>query len=182
MVRVHILGASGSGTSTLGAALARSLGIRHLDSDNFYWLPTAPPFTSPRAPEARLALLQQEMATTPAGWVLSGSAVGWAQPIEPFYQLIVYLQLAPAVRMARLRRREQERYGERIATGGDLAAAHAEFLAWAERYDSAGPEQRSRAAHEAWLATQAAPILRLDSSAPVTELAGLVQEVVEELP
>jgi len=179
IARIHILGASGSGTSTLGAAVAEALAIRHLDTDQFYWLPTEPPFTSKRPPEARVALLQREMADSPAGWVLSGSAVGWAQPIEPSYQLIVYLRLAPEIRMARLRRREQHRYGERILKGGDLAAAHADFLAWAERYDSAGLEQRSRTTHEAWLTAQSAPILRLDSSVPATELVGDVLAALE---
>jgi adenylate kinase family enzyme len=181
MARIHILGASGSGTSTLGAAIADALGIRHLDTDQFYWLPTEPPFTAKRPPEARVELLQREMAISPGGWVLSGSAIGWARPIEPFYQLIVYLRLAPEVRMARLRERERQRYGERIGRGGDLAGAHAEFLAWAERYDSAGLEQRSRAAHEAWLARQSAPILRLDSAATVEELADQVLAAVTAL-
>lgn len=181
MARIHILGASGSGTSTLGAAVADQLAIMHLDSDQFYWLPTEPPFTSPRPREARIELLRQAMAASRDGWVLSGSAVGWAGPIEPLYQLIVYLRLEPEARMARLRHRERQRYGERIASGGDLADAHAEFVAWAGRYDTAGVEQRSRASHEAWLTTQSAPILRLDSSRPVGELAREVLATVAAL-
>ena len=35
-VRIHITGASGSGTSTLGAALANHLCVAHFDADNFY--------------------------------------------------------------------------------------------------------------------------------------------------
>jgi len=45
---ILITGASGSGTSTLGAALAKELGIAHLDADDYYWLPTTPPFTAKR--------------------------------------------------------------------------------------------------------------------------------------
>lgn len=181
MARIHIMGASGSGTSTLGVAVAEALAIRHLDTDQFYWLPTEPPFTSPRPREARTELLRQAMAASPDGWVLSGSAVGWAAPIEQFYQLIVYLRLEPETRMTRLRERERQRYGERIVSGGDLAAAYAKFIAWAGRYDTAGVEQRSRAAHEEWLTTQSAPILRLDSSAPVGELAREVLSAVAAL-
>lgn len=62
------------------------------------------------------------------------------------------------------------RFGQRIARGGDLEGAHAEFLAWAAKYDTAGLEQRSRAAHEAWLAKQTAPVIRLDTSRPVNDL------------
>ncbi len=52
-----------------------------------------------------------------------------------------------------------------------MAAASAEFLRWAEAYDSAGPEQRSLAGHETWLKSQTAPVLRLDSSASLQDLA-----------
>lgn len=169
MTRIHILGASGAGTSTLGAAVAAAMAVPHLDADSYYWQPTEPPFTSPYPRDVRLALLMQAI-TDKADWVLSGSAVDWAQPLEPFYDLIVYLRLDPVIRMARLREREHRRYGQRIESGGDMHAASAEFLAWAARYDTAGPEQRSRAAHEAWIATQSAPILRLDTSRPVAEL------------
>ena len=102
-------------------------------------------------------------------WVFSGSAPEWATPIEPFYDLVVFLRLDQAVRMERLRRREAVR-GKRIEAGGDMAVASTAFLKWAEAYDTAGPEQRSLVGHEAWLATLKAPVLRLDSAAPLKEL------------
>ena len=173
MLRIHILGASGSGTTTLGAAVAVLLSVPHMDMDAFYWLPTDPPFTKKRSIAERLALLRERLPST-GGWVLSGSAIGWAKPVEPLYDLIVYLRLDSTVRMDRLRRRERTRYGQRIEPGGDMAAANANFLAWAAAYDTAGPEQRSRMAHEEWLAAQAALVLRLDSSEPVEALARAV--------
>ncbi|HEY4250526.1 MAG TPA: hypothetical protein VGM87_04985, partial [Roseomonas sp.] len=156
MARIHVLGASGSGTSTLGAAVAAALGVPHFDTDDAFWLPTEPPFTTPRPPAERLALLSERLAAH-AGWVLSGSALKWGEPLAPLYDLIVFLTLDPALRMARLRRRERTRYGDRIGPGGDMAAASAAFLDWAATYDTAGPDRRSRTAHETWLA---APVLR----------------------
>ena len=41
---IHILGASGSGTSTLAKAISLRHGHRFLDTDDFYWKPTDPPF------------------------------------------------------------------------------------------------------------------------------------------
>jgi len=41
--RIHILGASGSGTTTLGRALAERLQYPHFETDDYFWLPTAPP-------------------------------------------------------------------------------------------------------------------------------------------
>jgi len=82
------------------------------------------------------------------------------------------------VRMERLRQREFRRYGARVMLGGDMVAASAEFLAWAAAYDTAGPEQRSLVAHEAWLAGQTAAVLRLDSSAPVQDLVAAALSVL----
>ena len=41
--RIHILGASGSGTTTLGRALAERLQCPHFDADDYFWVPTDPP-------------------------------------------------------------------------------------------------------------------------------------------
>jgi adenylate kinase family enzyme len=38
--RIHILGASGSGTTTLAKALANELGYKHFDTDDYYWIPS----------------------------------------------------------------------------------------------------------------------------------------------
>lgn len=42
---IHILGASGAGTSTLGQALEQTYGFKWLDTDDYFWMPTNPPFT-----------------------------------------------------------------------------------------------------------------------------------------
>ena len=42
--RIHILGASGSGTTALGQALAEHLRCPHFDTDDYFWLPTDPPY------------------------------------------------------------------------------------------------------------------------------------------
>ena len=180
MPRIHVLGASGSGTTTLGAALATRLGLPHGDADQFFWLPTDPPFTTRRPRQERLALLLGQLAAD-GQWVLSGSAISWATPLEPAYDLIVFLRLDPAIRMERLRRRETARYGARIAQGGDMASRSEEFLRWAEAYDTAGLTQRSLVAHETWLAGQTAEVLRLDSAASIERLVDAVTRRVRAL-
>jgi adenylate kinase family enzyme len=173
MSRIHIVGASGSGTSTLGAALAARLGHPHVDADALFWMTTEPPFTTRRPAEERHALLLQSLPVT-GQWVFSGSALKRAASLEPVYDLIVFLRLDPSARMERLRRRQAARYGARLEAGGDMAVATADFPRWAEAYDTAGPEQRSPVLHEEWLASQTAPVMRLDSSAPVEDLVAVV--------
>ena len=167
MARIHIVGASGSGTTTLGAALAARLDHPHIDSDTSFW--------KTKHSEIR-SFVVAELLPVSGQWVFSGSAVGWAGPIEPFYDLIVFLKLDPSVRMDRIRRREVARYGARVRPGGDMAETSAAFLDWAAAYDTAGLEQRSLLKHEEWLATQTALVLRLDSAMPVEGLTVAVLE------
>ncbi|MGC9270277.1 hypothetical protein [Acidiphilium sp.] len=173
-LRIHVLGASGSGTTTLGAALAGALELSHIDSDDLYWVPTDPPFTTRRSAEDRARLLHQQLPAS-GHWVFSGSAVPWADEIAPLYRLIVFLQIEPAERLARLRRREAQRYGARIEPGGDMAGIYTNFLAWAASYDQGGLAHRSLLLHENWLANQRAPVLRLPSSRPVASLVDAVR-------
>jgi adenylate kinase family enzyme len=181
MFRIHVLGASGSGTSTLGAALARRLGVPHTDADSLYWLPTDPPFTTPRPQQERQALLLRTLPATEP-WVFSGAATRWTAPLEPHYHLVVFLRLDPAVRMARLRQREAAHHGDRILPNGDMAAINAAFIAWAESYDTAGSLRHGLLTHEAWLADQPAPVLRLDSRSPVPQLVAAVLTRLRSLP
>jgi adenylate kinase family enzyme len=166
--RIHILGASGSGTTSLAAAVARGYGHRHLDTDDFYWLRTSPPYREKRPPVERLARLRDALRES-TSWVLSGSLCGWGDPLIPEFELVVFLTVPTPVRLARLRTREAERYGQHaIAPGGALQEAHVAFLDWAGRYDTGGLEMRSRALHEAWLATVSCPVIRLEGDLPAS--------------
>lgn len=165
--RVHILGASGSGTTTLGRALAARLGCPHHDTDDYFWLPSDPPFQHIRETEARLAMLREDLER-PGGWVLSGSLCGWGDPFIPLFDLVVFLFIPPDLRMARLKEREIERYGaEAIDPGGAMHAGSTEFLAWAAGYDEGGLETRSLRRHNDWLAALPGPALRLEQPASV---------------
>jgi adenylate kinase family enzyme len=167
--RIHIVGASGSGTSSLAAELAGRYGHRHLDTDDFYWLRTDPPFREKRPPEERLASLRTTFQEAKR-WVLSGSLCGWGDPLIPEFEVVVFLLVPTPVRLARLRAREIERYGRQaIAPGGALHEAHVEFLEWAGRYDTGDPEMRSRAMHEAWLAALPCSVVRLEGDLSIVE-------------
>jgi adenylate kinase family enzyme len=178
MPRIYVLGAAGSGTTTLGMALAARLGVSHEDSDRYFWVPTDPPYTTPRPPAERVALLVPRLRDVPH-WVHSGATIGWGEPFWPLYELIVFVTLDNAKRMRRLRARELARHGERVMPGGDMHAGSVEFLEWAASYETAGMETRSRVQQEDWLARCRCPVLRLDSAHPFEEL---VEAVVAALP
>jgi len=156
-LRLHVTGASGAGTSTLGAALATALGGRHVDADDHYWRPTEPPFTHKRDPAARLAGVLAALATPIA--ILAGSVVGWGPALEDSFDRIVFLYVDADVRVARLQQREVARHGK----------ADPAFLAWAAQYDAGPPEGRSLAKHRAWLAARACLVLELRGEATVED-------------
>jgi len=176
--RIHFVGASGSGTTTLAAALAERVGCPHHDTDEFYWLPSDPPFMHIRERVARTALMRTELEK-PGGWALSGSLCGWGDVFIPLFDLVVFLYIPTDLRMTRLRAREVERYGtEKISPGGLLHAGSTEFLEWAAGYDEFGLENRSLRVHNEWLARLPGPVLRLDR---VTSVEDNLAEVLRAL-
>jgi adenylate kinase family enzyme len=176
--RIHIMGASGSGTTTLGRALAEKLIIPHHDTDDYFWLPTNPPFRDRREIADRLRLMEQ-MFLGREGWVLSGSLDGWGNPIIPYFDLVVFLSLAAEERLARLRQREAGHFGpDAILPGGWRHRETKDFLEWASHYEDGTREGRNRTRHEAWLATLPCPVLRLDAA---RERDMLVRDVVVAL-
>jgi adenylate kinase family enzyme len=176
--RIHIFGASGSGTTSLAAAVASKYGHRHFDADDFYWLPTDPPYQQKRPPEARLALLRSASADR-ASWVISGSLCGWGDPLIPQFELVVFIVVSTEIRLTRLRAREIERYGRsELAAGGKLHRTHLDFLDWAERYDTGGMNMRSRGLHEAWLARLPGAVLRLAKSQSIADQLSEIEAAI----
>jgi adenylate kinase family enzyme len=163
MMRLHLLGASGTGTTTLSAALASELEIKHLDSDDYFWLPDKPRFSKVRNLEERIRLLDRDTSFE-SSWVLSGSMIGWGDFLIQRLDAVVFLQLEPEERMRRLVLRERQRYGESIfLISHPDHARHQAFLDWAQRYDTAGLEQRSLVSHKAWIRQLECPVLELDT-------------------
>lgn len=167
--RINIAGAAGTGTTILGRALAARLGCPHIEADDCFWLPTDPPFQRARSPADRQALLAAALDPQKE-WVLSGSIAGWGDLAIPLFDLVVFLWVPPAIRMARLAARERERYGEAaLAPGGAMHAQHQFFMNWAAAYDRSGLEQRSRKVHELWLGVLPCPVLRIEGTPTVDE-------------
>lgn len=172
--RIYIFGASGSGTTTLGADVPRTLHLPHVDTDDHYWVPTDPPFTVKREPEERVASLRRALGHK--GWVLSGSCFTWAEAILREATLIVFMTLPAPERLARLKQRERLRFGARIDPGGDMFEVHRNFMDWAAGYDNPDFDGRTLAAHETWLSHQTAPVRRVDGTLPVAETSRSICE------
>ena len=175
---LHIYGASGSGTSTLGRYLAEQFQYAFLDADDYFWLPTDPKFTTKRPIEQRVPLIRQDIAAAKNGAVLSGSLVGWGDALIPDFTLAVRVVTDTPTRLARIKQREYARFGVRILPGGDMYDHHQAFLQWAAGYDDGGLDTRSAVLHNEWQKQLACPILTVDGTAPLAETAARVEELL----
>jgi aminoglycoside 3'-phosphotransferase III len=174
---IHILGASGAGTSTLGKALEQSHGFKWLETDDYFWLPTDPPFTKSRPREERAKLLRQDIEKYPK-CIISGSLGMWGDEFNSQFDLVLWVDTPTDVRVERLHKREFERFGDRILRGGDMHTNHEEFIEWAKTYDTNSPPERCRTLHEEWISKVSCPVLRLDGSKLIPELMFEVEQTL----
>lgn len=144
---IYIFGASGSGTTTLGKKICEELGFTHMDTDNYFWMPTEPKFMYKRPKKERIEWMKKDINNS-ENVVISGSLTDWGDELIPYFTLAVRIEMKQSVRIERLLKREKERYGSRIDPNGDMYQQHIEFIEWAKSYDNGGLDIRSKAMHD----------------------------------
>jgi hypothetical protein len=160
---ILVTGASGSGTSTLSSALAAELEIAHFEADDYFWLPTTPPFTNKRDRSERLSSIVGDLREKQSG-IVAGSVIDWGPELENAFDLIVFLYVDTELRLERLKRREIKRFG----------SVNPAFLEWASQYDEGPPEGRSLVKHRAWLEARSCPVVELHGNLSVGERVAAV--------
>lgn len=158
--RIHIFGASGSGTTSIAKSVCDSIKYSHFDSDNYFWLPTSDHFTVERPQEERIPLMENDLSNYDS-WILSGSLTGWGDALIPFFDLVVFVYVPQEIRMERLKKREYERYGDDILSGGKRHEGNKVFLEWAASYDTGTRSGRSLSKHEKWLEQVECQVIRI---------------------
>lgn len=108
---IHIFGASGAGTSTLGKKICEELGYFFMDTDDYFWEPTDPKYTVKRSFEERLRLMKEDIEKHDQ-IVISGSLVDWGDELVPLFTLAIRLVTDTDVRIERLRKREKAKHDE----------------------------------------------------------------------
>jgi len=175
-MRINIFGASGSGSTTLGKALGKVLGYPVFDGDEYFWMPSEPPFTIKRKPDERNAMLSLDTAPH-KNWILSGSVVSWNNNWD--FDLSVFLYIPNAIRMDRLEKREFERYGDKIYTDPELVVLYHKFLDWARGYDDNTTDGRTLQVHQTWMKNLKKPALLVEGDTTVDERVRAVLRKLE---
>lgn len=169
--RILIMGAAGAGSTTLGKALAQKYQLPHFDSDEYFWLPTDPPFTNKRLPEDRVKLLSHDLNKHDS-WIVSGVLCDWGSFIIPLLTHVVFLYADWPTRLNRITKRENQKFGNRILKDGDMYSNHEAFIEWASQYDSNNPISRTKNKHLAWLDSLPSQIqvIKLDATLEIEKL------------
>jgi len=177
-MKIHLMGASGTGVTTLGRSLALALNIPYFDSDDYFWLASDPPFTFRRPVEERNAMITTDLAAY-SSWILGGSVVHWGQGTFPPFDLVVFLRLPLELRMERLHVREEGLYGGELYENPDRLEKFTAFMDWARDYDlQTGLANRTLKVHLDWLLGLECRILRMEGDLTTSQR---MQRVMEEL-
>ena len=113
-------------------------------------------------------------------FVVAGTIFNDRMLFEPFLDLAVFISTPVDVCAERVRAREYARWGERVIPGGDMYKAtrfhgdSGDYIANAQRYETADVSKFGRKLHEQWIANMTCPVLRIDGMNDSSKNADLV--------
>ncbi|MBD1387731.1 adenylate kinase [Mucilaginibacter rigui] len=179
-MKIHVMGASCAGSTTLGRALAQHLNYTYFDTDEYFWLPSAVPYTIKRETADRIAMLKTDLlGKTDA--IVGGSLVSWGNEWLTMFDLVVFLYTPHDIRMERLHTREVERYGDQIFTDPFRADQYKKFTDWAKGYDDNTTNGRNLAVHQLWLSKVNCPVLKIEGDTTVAERIDLIMDKLQSI-
>ena len=178
-MKIMIMGASGAGATTLGNHFVKNnTRFLHLDSDDYFWEKTDPPFQEARISDERNLLFETDFYSQ-ENVVVTGSIFRWKTNYKDLFDLVVLLYIPQEIRLQRLAEREISRYGNKILFNEKLNAKYKAFLAWAAEYDlEENTTSRSFKQQKQWLTEVECTTLFLDGDLTVKERVELLQNYI----
>ena len=164
---ICVCGLNGSGKTTLAGALAKELGFKHMDIEDYYFVPTDIPYSVSRSREEAEQLLLSDMQENPR---FVFSAVDGNMGVK--YDLVIYLYAPLDVRMERVKKRAIDRFGDRILPGGDMYEQEQEFFDFVSKRDATSVEE--------WLQTVSCRVIWLDGTYDIVDNIGEIMKVINE--
>jgi adenylate kinase family enzyme len=179
-MKIEIFGAAASGKTTLSKILAQKRGWEHLETENYLWEKTDPPYQINRPVEERLTAIAFDFHAH-ENVVLSGCVSGWGKKWESAFDLAVFLFVPPEIRMERLYKREVEEYGRALQNNPIVKKTHKEFMEWAKSYDDEKDENSEIKKHKKWMEKLKCPVIEIIGDTTIEERIILIENKIMEL-
>ncbi|MDD3397712.1 MAG: AAA family ATPase [Clostridia bacterium] len=162
-MKICVIGAAGTGTSTIGRHIAFHYDIKQIESDYYAWEQTNPPFQKDRSYEEGRSLLNKAFDEN-ENLIICGNVARWGKEFSDRFDLLVFLKAPTETRIKRINYRERELYGERVLDGGDMFENFKKFLWYAEHYDVGDETFRSLKQHTNYIKNHIkCPVLEIDT-------------------
>ena len=187
---IAIMGMNGSGKSTLAHAWAKRTGAFEMDVEDYYFpqqrearrqalegeIPAITddeiPFSRSETKEEVQAALLRDMQAHP-DFVLAGVTMNWSEEILACIDAAFWVQTPLQVRMERIRRREEMRFGDRVRPGGDMYEQQKEFREMVQGRDEGIVGESAGRLH--------CPVILLDGTKTIEENLQKMREIVTGL-
>ena len=128
-MKIILCGLNGAGKSTVGKALAQRLGFPFRDIEDYYFPDGSGDYKyrSGRTRGEVSALLLRDLREL-ENVVLASVKGDYGGEVEKQFTHAAYLEVPQETRLARVRERAYEQFGERISPGGDLYESEERFF------------------------------------------------------
>lgn len=164
---ILICGLNGSGKTTLGIKLANALGFQFLNDEDYYFLKSDIPFSKNRTDEEVREFITSYIEQH-KNVVLTATRGDLGDKINSFYDYVIYLSAPLDLRLSRIKKREYDRFGERVLKGGDMYEQQKVF----HNFVAARTTEKI----EKWLNTLSCRVIKLDGSKPIDDNAEFIKK------
>ena len=159
---ILICGLNGAGKSTLGKRLAERLGWQFIDNEELYFPKTDEQYTyaSPIGTGEVIRLLEEKIEKD-RHFVFAAVKGDYGDKLLSLLDCIVVVSAPRERRLARVRERSFQKFGDRILAGGDLGEKENAWFALVE--------SRPEDFVEKWLESVDCPVIHVDGTCPIEE-------------
>lgn len=174
---IHVMGASGSGTSTMGEFLAEKLDFNLIESDFYKWQQTDPPFQKMRPIEESNSLLMEQINRR-ENLIITGSL--HANPVTfPYIDLIIYLSCPTRIRLKRVKNRDILLGRNSLEAEGDIKENFLGFLELAKNYNKKDLNIRSKSSQNHVIKMSNAKVIKIQTNRKLSKIQEKILKKVE---
>ena len=159
---IHVMGASGAGTSTIGEFLGEKLGFCVIESDFYKWQQTIPEFQIMRPIEESNSLLLDKIKNS-KNLIITGSLHSNSVTFK-YLDLIIYLKCPTRIRMKRILKRDEELGRNSMSQTGEVKENFLGFLELAKNYNHLGLDKRSKASQKYVIKSSRTPVIYINTN------------------